>query len=48
MLSKWLQWAPEDSRGSTEYATLGALRKAVDRAGLGKTAKTLTVANVMH
>ena len=44
MLSLWMQCAPGDSRGSTEYATLSALRRAVDNAGFGRTAKTLTVA----
>ena len=43
MLSKWLQFAPGDGRGSTEYATLRALRTAVDHAGFGRTAETLSV-----
>ena len=43
MLSAWMQWAPGDSRGSTEYATLGALRRAVSSAGMGITAKKSSV-----
>ena len=43
MLSKWLQFAPGDCRGSTEYATLRGLRRAVDRAGYGRTAEKLSV-----
>ena len=41
MLAEWQQWAPGDARGSTGFATLDALRKAVDRAGLGFTAQEL-------
>ena len=41
MLSDWFQWAPGDFRGSKNYATLYALRMAVDRAGLGRTAQEL-------
>ena len=41
MPAEWHQWAPEDARGSTGYATLDALRKAVDKAGLGLTAQQL-------
>ena len=41
MLSSWEQWAPGDARGSTHYATLEALRIAVDKAGLGLTAREL-------
>ena len=29
MLSQWLQWAPGDSRGSSSYATLDALKTAL-------------------
>ena len=43
MLSQYLEWAPGDSRGSKEYATLGALKEAVSRAELGKTAKELAI-----
>ena len=41
MLAEWQQWAPRDARGSTSYATLDALRTAVDRAGIGLTAQEL-------
>ena len=41
MLAEWQQWAPGDARGSTSYATLHALRKAVNEAGLGLTAQEL-------
>ena len=38
MLSDWLEWAPGDERGSNQYATLEALKRAVSSAGLGATA----------
>ena len=41
MLEEWQQWAPGDARGSPCYATLDALREAVDRAGLGLTAEEI-------
>lgn len=41
MLSLWYQWVPGDARGSTTYATMNSLRKAVDRASLGVTAREL-------
>ena len=41
MLSNWLQWAPYDARGSTGYATLESLKRAVDKAGLGADAQRL-------
>ena len=41
MLSDWLEWAPGDARGSTNYAKMEDLRSAVDRAGLGRTAREL-------
>jgi len=41
MLARWIQWAPGDARGSRDYATLEALRTAVDQAGLGRTAHDL-------
>ena len=34
MLSLWLEWAPGDSRGSTQYATLNALKAALQSAAL--------------
>ena len=43
LLAKWVQWAPGDARGSTEYASLSALKRAVDGAGLGRTASELTL-----
>ena len=43
MLSKWLEWAPGDHRKSTQYATLEALKTAVDNAGFGVTASELTL-----
>ena len=41
MLEEWQQWAPGDARGSTCYATLETLRKAVSKAGLGLIAQQL-------
>ena len=41
MLQDWLQWAPSDSRGSTSFATLEALKGALNDAGLGATAHDL-------
>ena len=41
MLSSWLQWAPGDARGSSNYATLELLKRAVDKAGLGRLAQEL-------
>ena len=43
MLSQWLQWAPGDSRGSTNFATLEDLKTALNQAGLGATAHDLGV-----
>ena len=43
MLSNFLEWAPGDQRGSKQYATLEALKTAVDKAGLGATAADLTI-----
>ena len=43
MLSDWMQWAPGDSRGSEDYATLEGLRVAVDKAGFGKVAQDLVL-----
>ena len=42
MLEAWLQWEPGDTRGSKERASLESLKKAVDKAGLGRTAAGLT------
>ena len=41
MLSEWLQWAPNDSRGSSSFATLQTLKDALNKSGLGATASTL-------
>ena len=41
MLSEWLQWAPEDGRGSSSFATLDALKIALSNSGLGATASCL-------
>ena len=41
MLSEWLEWAPNDSRGNSSFATLQALKDALSRSGLGATASTL-------
>ncbi len=38
MLAEWLQWAPGDSRGSSDFATLENLGEALNKAGLGDTA----------
>ena len=41
LIAEWLKWTPGDTRGSTEYASLSALKSAVDRAGLGRIASEL-------
>ena len=41
MLSEWLQWAPNDYRGSSSFATLQTLKDALYKSGLGATASTL-------
>ena len=41
MLSEWLQWAPKDSRGSSSFATVQALKCAVSESGLGACALSL-------
>ncbi len=43
LLSEWLQWAPGDSRGSIQYATLKALKLALSESGLGAAASDLTI-----
>ena len=45
MLDSWLQWAPEDDRGSRDYATVRSLSTAVDKAGLGVLAQDLMSGN---
>ena len=42
MLAEWLQWTPEDQRGSTNYATLEGLRDALNKAGLLEAAHLIT------
>ena len=39
MLSSWLEWAPGDGRGSTNYATKESLHAALLKAGMGQVAK---------
>ena len=41
MLTEWLQWAPGDSRGSTNFATLEALKDALNQVGLAAAAHDL-------
>ena len=45
MLSKWLQWAPGDSRGSTHThkCTLKSLKSALQNSDLGQTASSLSI-----
>ena len=43
MMAQWLQWAPGDGRGSTSFATLKALKTALNEACLGATAHDLGV-----
>jgi hypothetical protein len=43
MLTVWYQWAPGDGRGSKDFATLEALKSAVNQAGLGREATELTI-----
>ena len=42
-IERWSHWAPGDARGSKDYATLEALRTAVDKAGCSVIAVTLTL-----
>ncbi len=41
LLAEWLQWAPGDSRGSSDFATREYLREALNKAGLGKIAGSI-------
>ena len=43
MLVQWLQWAPGNRQGSTSFATLEALKTALNQAGLGAAAHDLKV-----
>ena len=38
MVSQWLQWAPGDGRGSTDYATKESLTDALLKVNLGELA----------
>ena len=41
MLSKWLQWAPKDRRGSKSHATKESLVTALANANLGQLAEEI-------
>ena len=43
LISEWLEWAPGDSRGSTNYANLEDLKSAVSKAGFGVIATELSL-----
>ena len=43
MLEEWIQWAPGDSRGSENFATVRSLKKALSEAGLGAAAHDLKI-----
>ena len=43
MIRKWLDWAPGDHRGSTQYANLESFQTSIRDAGLEKTAEELTL-----
>ncbi len=43
MLQEWLQWAPGDSRGSKDFATLENLKLALLKAKFGATAHSLHI-----
>ena len=43
MLAEWMEWIPGDNRGSTQTASLRALKDAVRRAGCGRTAHYLSL-----
>ena len=42
MITEWLQWAPGDGRGSTGFATKESLIHALNRAGLGAIAYSVS------
>jgi hypothetical protein len=46
MLESWIQWAPGDGRGSTSFATLEDLKDALSEAGLGASARGLTLQSI--
>jgi hypothetical protein len=43
VIGKWLEWAPGDNRGSSEYATREQLLVAVEKAGFGRLASEVTL-----
>ena len=43
LISKWIEWAPGDSRGSTKYANLQDLKSAISKAGYGVIAEQLSL-----
>ena len=43
LLSEWLQWTPGDSRGSTQFVTLKALKFTLSESGLGAATSNLYV-----
>ena len=43
MLSEWLRWAPGDSRGSTNFASLEDLKHALSESGLAGVAHDLSI-----
>ena len=43
LISEWVEWAPGDSHGSTNYANLEDLKSAVSQAGLGVIAAELSL-----
>ena len=43
MLEDWLQWEPEDSRGSKKFAMLEDLKVALRESGLAKLARDLGI-----
>ena len=48
MLTEWLEWAPNDARGSTQYATFESLKGAVSEAGLESIADNLKCKSTMY
>ena len=43
MLADWLQWEPEDSRGSKKFAMLEDLKVALRESGLAKLVRDLGI-----
>ena len=43
LISKWTEWAPGDSGGSTKYANLQYLKSAISKAGYSVTAEQLSL-----